>query len=281
MSKIRLTKTCMALLTAGIILTSKNFTNPRTVEVEEPLKGAILSSETENVNWNEISNTYDFVLINAGDGVDDDTKFEEYYQEAKEKDLDVGVMIINDISTYYRNTSGNIATYAERRYSHVKISQLLGKDINFPVYLRIDYGDIPIDKALPKEHINSLMNRYELIMRHNKFIPGIYTTEEVYQYIKSNVEDFDERFAHVIGSDKEIEMLKEVDAETPIHTTPLSKAIEEVTTNLNYNDRSLAKVPIILLTLDALACIGIQISHRNQRKAKEEIKRKIRYIEES
>lgn len=298
MLNINLTKKCMAILTAGIILSSKSFMEPRVVETKDPMHGVTISEKTEDIDWNSIAKKYDFVLLNAGDGITDDTKFEEYYQKARDKKLDVGVFVVNDISTYYNNSPSDITKYAERRYSHVKISQLIGKNISYPVYLRIDYGDIPIDVALPKEHANRLFDRYAMIMNHNKFIPGVYATEEVYEYLKENVNNFDERFAHVIATKEEINELKddvevkmlssdgveeeieeeptqEITKETKIKAAPLSNKIEEVSLNTNYNDRSRAKIPVILLSLDALACLGIQGSVRKQRKKREALLRKV------
>lgn len=287
MLNINLTKTCAAILAAGIILTSKNFTNPRIVPVEDPMKGLTVSEKVDNIDWDALSKNNDFILIHAGTGLEDDEKFDEYYEIAQDKGLDVGVFITNEISTYYRNSPSDVTKYAERRYSHVKISQLLGKNITYPIYLKIDYGETPIEDALPKEHANSLMNRFEMIMRHNKFIPGIYASEEIVNYFRENVEDFDERFEYILSESKEqisssIEMLsadgieeeypdEKVETkkeEIPIKAKDLSDEIEIVYTMKNYNDQRRVVIPSILLTMEAAACLGIQKIIANQKKGK-------------
>ena len=172
MLNIDLTKKCMAAVTLGIVFSANTFMKPRIVEVEEPMKGVTISEKTMDVNWDKIKEENNFVLLHAGNGLKDDEKFDKYYEQARENGLDVGVFITNDLSTYFNNSPSDITKYAEYRYSHVKISELIGKKISYPVYLRIDY-DSPIEVALPKEHAIRLFNRYEMIMTHNKFIPII------------------------------------------------------------------------------------------------------------
>ena len=308
MLNVSLTKKCMAIVTAGILLSSKSFLTPRVVEVKDPMKGVAISEETLDVNWNNISAENDFVLIHAGTGAKDDEMFEKNYKKAREKGLEVGVFITNNLSTYYNNSPSDITKYAEYRYSHVKISQLIGKKISYPVYLRIDYGDTPIEFALPKEHANDLFDRYELIMTHNKFIPGVYAKEEVYNYLKENVDDFDARFVHIIDEstnvveeEKQEEPKEEVqqeqkveepkveedvvakaedvpevvaeaqaeklfDKEAKIVVAPLSTKVEPVKTYTNYHENSRAAIPVILLSMDLLTCLGLQAYAHNEKK---------------
>lgn len=270
MLNINLTKACAGIATAGILLSSRGFIESKVVPVEKPMNGVVISEKVENIDWESLSNTKDFVLINAGNGIIDDKSFEDNYSKARKAKLDVGVVINNELSTYYRNTPSDITLYAERRYSHVKISQLMDKVIKYPVYLRIDYGDTPIEVALPKEHANDLFKRYEMIMTHNKFKPGVYASEEVVNYLRENIENFDERFESIISNSKEdnsvvsTELLStesskdQFDENTPIKATELPNEIEYVYTMKNYNDRSKAIIPGILLSLDLLGCLGIQ-----------------------
>ena len=292
MLKVSTTKKCVAILTAGVLLTTKNFLTPRVTEKENAMKGVAISEKTKSVNWDEISKNYDFVLLNAGTGLKEDEKFEEYYKKAKENNLNVGVFIDNQLSTYYDCDPNCITKYAEMRYSHVKIGQMMDKDISYPVYLKIDFDDIPIEIALPKEHANSLFDRFELIMTHNHYIPGVYSTEEIYNYLKENIDNFDERFVHIIDTPKKLDVgipdevteqesnqvveEKVIDKETPIKGAPLSEEVQILSTNTDYNDRSLAFIPGLLLSMDALGCIGAQLIYRNKKK-KEEKEQKVLY----
>lgn len=307
MLNVSLTKKCMAIVTAGILLSSKSFLTPRIVEVKDPMKGVAISEETLDVNWDSISAENDFVLIHAGTGAKDDEMFEKNYKKAREKGLEVGVFVTNNLSTYYNNSPSDITKYAEYRYSHVKISQLIGKKISYPIYLRIDYGETPIEFALPKEHANDLFDRYELIMTHNKFIPGVYAKEEVYNYLRENVDDFDERFVHIIdestnvleeekteeqveapvetpveeqpveeGTVSKAEDIPEVtaeaqaeklfDKEAKIVVAPLSTKVEPVKTYTNYHETSRAAIPVVLLSMDLLTCLGLQAYAHNEKK---------------
>ena len=307
MLNVSLTKKCMAIVTAGILLSSKSFLTPRIVEVKDPMKGVAISEETLDVNWDSISAENDFVLIHAGTGAKDDEMFEKNYKKAREKGLEVGVFVTNNLSTYYNNSPSDITKYAEYRYSHVKISQLIGKKISYPIYLRIDYGETPIEFALPKEHANDLFDRYELIMTHNKFIPGVYAKEEVYNYLRENVDDFDERFVHIIDEstnvleEEKTEEQVEAPAETPVEeqpveegtvskaedipevtaeaqaeklfdkeakivVAPLSTKVEPVKTYTNYHETSRAAIPVVLLSMDLLTCLGLQAYAHNEKK---------------
>ena len=281
MLNISLTKKCLTFMTASILVSSGTFIAPRITPVEEPMKGAIISSKIDNIDWETLSKENNFVLLHAGSGLKDDEKFEEYYEKSRENGLDVGVIISNELSSYYRNSPSDITLYAERRYSHVKIGQLMDKKISYPVYLRIDYGDTPIEEALPKEHVNSLMNRYELIMKHNKFIPGIYGSKEIVEYFRNNIDNFDERFVNIVAEEDKIittpveqlsadvsqEEIVEVKEEKPIKATDLSDKIEYIYTDKNYNDTSRRIIPGILLSMDLLAFLGIKVIEKKQKQA--------------
>lgn len=295
--KITVTKCCVLLLSAGALITGKNSIQSNIVESNIPVRGVTISSK-EKVDWDKVSENFDFVILNVGDGYHLDTKFEENYRNAKEKHLDVGVVIENKIGYTGWQKPSDFTKYAEYRYSPTKINQIMGKDIKYPIYLKIDYGDSPIRESLPKEYANDLLNRYELIFRHNDYVPGVYVTKENHEYLKENVPDFDERFTVWIMDkeqkeekvtffdttdqkdsfqDKNIDMIEGYN-----NVTDSGVENEEGTTSihysrLDYNHHASALLPILLVGVEVLGFSGSQIYKNQKEQKKKASKQKVIY----
>lgn len=274
--KINITKHCVTILTAGTLITGNRYIQPKTTtDLEFPIKGHEVS-ENVNINWDDYGKDFDYVVIRTGDGLHVDEKFEENYKIARKKNIPVGVFVDNDLAKEDHCDENRIVIYAERRYSTTKIEQLIGKKIDYPVYLRLDYGDRPIEDALPKAYANALLDRFELIMTHNNFIPGVYSNKHNIEYLKEVVEDFDSRFAYLFENEKkeELPILKEYREKNNIlavnNPQEIAASFENVPeetneelekyvySETNYHDRNSAIPVIILGVLDlmALAKIG-------------------------
>ena len=287
--KINITKHCVTLLTAGTLITGSKYIKPIITESEFPMKGHEVS-ETVDVNWDDYGKDFDYVVIRVGDGLHLDKKFEENYKTAHKKGIPVGVFIDNDLAKQDYVDENRITLYAEYRYSAIKINQLIGKKINYPVYLRLDYGDRPIEDALPKEWANSLFDRFELIMTHNDFIPGVYSNEHNVEYLRKTVDDFDSRFAYLLENEKkeELPLLKEYREKnnvlTPENPDMLKASLdmvnneekeeeekleEYVYSKKNYYDRRSPAPLVILSLLDLmlLSKIGYDKYKKNKKEA--------------
>lgn len=265
--KINITKQCVTILTAGTLITGGKYIKPKTTELEFPIRGHEVS-EKVNINWDDYGTDYDYVVIRTGDGLHEDEKFEENYKIARKKRIPIGVFVDNNLAKEDHVDENRIVIYAERRYSTTKIEQLIGKKIDYPVYLRLDYGDRPIEDALPKAYANALLDRFELIMTHNDFIPGIYSTEHNIEYLREVVDDYDARFASLRENEKkeELPLLKEYkeknDVLTVSNPNEIAASIEDMSrvedteeelekyvySKKNYHDRNSA-VPVIIFGL--------------------------------
>lgn len=200
--KINLTKQCMTILTASTLIAGTNYIKPKVIELKAPLRGIEVSDKID-INWDNYGKDYDYVVINVGNGLNLNDKFEENYDIAHKKGIPVGVFIDNTLAKKEHTDENDIVLQAERRYSAIKINQLMSKKINYPVYLKLDYGDRPIEDALPKKYANALLDRFEMIMTYNDFVPGIYSNEHNINYLRENVDDFDVRFASLLDKEKE------------------------------------------------------------------------------
>ncbi len=294
--KLTVSKYCALILSAGALITGRNAISSQIVESTIPVRGVTISSK-EKIDWDKLSENFDYVYINVGDGLHDDEKFEENYKKAIKNNLDVGVVIDNKLGYSGWEKPSDMTKYAEYRYSHVKIGKLIDKNIKYPIYLKIEY-DKPINEALPKEYAEDLLDRYELILTHNKYVPGVYTTKENYEYLKENIRDFDERFSIWIMdkevkeenvsfdkiSDKAQEIIdKEVDM-IDGYTNVTGSGVEGengVTSvhysRLNYNHHDSAIYPIIFLGVEALGFSGTTIYKKKKENEERKEKRKIIY----
>ncbi|MDO4996831.1 MAG: hypothetical protein Q4E69_06590 [Bacilli bacterium] len=271
--KLNITKHCVTILTCGSLITGFKYTRPKITEGEFPIKGHEVSEKVD-INWEDYGDDFDYVVIRVGDGLHLDEKFEDNYKLARKNNVPVGVFIDNTLASEDYCDENRISLYAEYRYSSIKINQLIGKKIDYPVYLRIDYGDRPIEDALPKKHANSLFDRFELIMTHNDFIPGVYSNEHNIEYLRSVVDDFDSRFAYLLENEKkeELPVLKDY-AERNMLTVNNPEEIAASMDNVsneqetevelekyvyskkNYHDRG-SLVPVIILSMLDLVALS-------------------------
>lgn len=294
--KLTVSKYCALILSAGALITGKNAISSHIVESSIPGRGVTISSK-EKVDWDMVAKNFDYVYINVGDGLHDDEKFEENYEKAMKNKLDVGVVIDNKLGYSGWEKPSDMTKYAEYRYSHVKIGKLMDKNIKYPIYLKIEY-DQPINEALPKEYANDLLDRYELILTHNKYVPGVYTTKENYEYLKENIRDFDERFSIWI-MDKEkredkvsFSSISEVNQAFSKDSIDMKDGYTNVTgtgvegedgvtsvhySRLNYNHHDSMIFPIIFLGIEALGFSGTTIYKKRKEIEDRKEKQKVIY----
>lgn len=198
LSNIGITLCTICCLSTGIIAYRNS--RPKQIDLDTPIRGCDISSHQVYTNWDEMYKNYDFVIIKASSGNEIDSKFEENYNNAKKHHIDVGIYTHNAMSTVNSNSLEEFTKGTNERID-LLLDNLRDKRINYPVYLDIEFSKTPIDKALPKEYANALINTFYNKMIDNGYIPGIYSNYSTYNYLKSNVDNIDKLEIWLAGGD--------------------------------------------------------------------------------
>lgn len=198
LSNIGITLCTICCLSTGIIAYRNS--RPKQIDLDTPIRGCDISSHQVYTNWDEMYKNYDFVIIKASSGNEVDSKFEENYNNAKKNHIDVGIYTHNAMSTVNSNSLEEFTKGTNERID-LLLDNLRDKRINYPVYLDIEFSKTPIDKALPKEYANALINTFYNKMIDNGYIPGIYSNYSTYNYLKSNVDNIDKLEIWLAGGD--------------------------------------------------------------------------------
>lgn len=156
--------------------------------LDKALIGCDMSWAQVNVNWDKVSNNFDFVILRATIGQRIDDNFSKYANECNKRNINLGAYCFNDL-TYVKSGSGFEKAFTNQVNFFLK--QLENKNITYPVYLDIEndsynnikfnYTDTEIKKMLDiwKEKTISL-----------GYTPGIYSSKSIYNnYIKKYDDD--------------------------------------------------------------------------------------------
>lgn len=198
LSNIGITLCTICCLTTGIIAYRNS--RPKQINLDTPIRGCDISSHQVYTNWDEMDKNYDFVIIKATSGTEVDEKFNDNYNNAKKKNMDIGVYTYNAMSTVNSNSLEDFIEGSNKRFD-ILINNLKDKKINYPVYLDIEFSKTPIDQALPKEYANALIDSFYKKMTDNGHKAGIYSNLNTYKYLKENVDNLDKLEVWIAGGD--------------------------------------------------------------------------------
>ena len=126
-------------------------------------KGIDLSKINGVVNFKELKNGgYNFVILRAGSGDHSDSKFEEYYQQAKESKLEIGC--------YWSSHATSLNDIKEETKTFLET--IKDKKFSFPCYIKFsDNRTFKCNKA----ELTSMVNNWSTTIKSVGLIPGFYT----------------------------------------------------------------------------------------------------------
>lgn len=197
-SNVAITLFTIGTLVSGIIAYKNS--KPKQIDLSSPIRGCDISEYQRYTNWDELSKNFDFIIIRASEGKQEDSKFEENYKNATKHHMDIGIYTVNAMSALNTNSLEEFKKATENRIDRL-IEILKNKKVKYPVYLDIEFLKNPVEKALPKEYANSLIDIFYNKMKNNGYIPGVYSNKHTYDYLKNNVKNFDKLEVWVAGGD--------------------------------------------------------------------------------
>lgn len=148
-----------------------------------PTRGLDLSEYQQGIDFDKIKEEYDFVILRAGftgygDGVSKhkDSTFEEFYNSAKERELDVGAYYYSCANSYEKGAE-------EARFLYENV--LKGKTFEYPIYIDVEENRYQkVGKIQMAEAIKGFCDYLESV----GYYAGVYANNNYFNnYIETNM----------------------------------------------------------------------------------------------
>jgi GH25 family lysozyme M1 (1,4-beta-N-acetylmuramidase) len=170
---------------------AKNITssNNNTYEkLDTPIRGCDMSYAQDIVDWDAISDNFEYVILRSNLGLSIDSNFEEYAAKCNLYNIPVGVYCFNK---YFKTDDEDLETFKrdQKKQCEYTLSLLNNKKIQYPIFLDIEKTGLG-ETNLPKEYLNVMLDIWSSMISEAGYIPGIYCNSSAYDYICDNV-DYD------------------------------------------------------------------------------------------
>ncbi len=163
----------------------------RGISSEQPLKGCDIShhQKEKNINWDELKENMDFVILKASDGNSKDDTFSSRAKMCNDIGIPIGAYCYNEVrynvgdSNIYRDEKGNFDSVslesAMRHEIEVFLNELKNKKIDYPCYLDIEANDTnegtkDITKLYDEDSMKLLLKVWKDEIEKTGYISGIY-----------------------------------------------------------------------------------------------------------
>lgn len=164
------------------------------VRLDNPLLGCDISyAQGTYLDWDELKENFEFVIVRVSQGTRLDTCFETNIKNCNYYNIPVGVYCFNDVK---RNdlTDEDFRKQCEEQADFV-IQSLSNKRIDYPVYLDIENVKGPLTDIYSKEDVKIMLDVWHNKMLASGYEPGVYTGMDGFKYITSWVDyDINEKF---------------------------------------------------------------------------------------
>lgn len=156
------------------------------VELEEPIRGCDLSyAQGGNINWEELNENYDFVILRCTQGTTADSSFEANIVNANMNNIPAGAYCYNEYTLDNVSTRADFAQKQEEQADSV-LSLLKNKKIDYPVYLAVELSTSDdASRQLDADSVKQMVDIWCTKMSESGYIPGISCSQSSYQYLQS------------------------------------------------------------------------------------------------
>lgn len=157
--------------------------------LDEPIRGCDISyAQGKNINWDEMSENFEYVILKCSQGLNLDNCFEDNIKNCNIYDIPVGVYCYNG---YSNNNCDDIADFTakQNKQADFVLSNLKNKNIVYPVYFDIEAPNgTDIRDYVTKEQVNVMLDIWSEKMSDSGYLPGLYFNQSGYRYIQSCVD---------------------------------------------------------------------------------------------
>ena len=172
------------------IIDSKSFSTDGEYELlDEPIRGCDISyAQGKNINWDKISENFEYVILKCSQGLNVDSCFEENIKNCNLYDIPVGVYCYNGYSNKDCIDIEDFTSKQNKQADFV-LSNLKNKKIDYPVYFDIEAPNgTDIRNYVTKEQVNVMLDIWNKKMSNSGYLPGIYCNQSGFKYIQSCVD---------------------------------------------------------------------------------------------
>lgn len=156
---------------------------------DEMIMGCDISYCQGNVDWNKAKENFDFVIVRVSQGISLDESFTSHIENANKNGVAAGIYCFNN---YNAKSCENLERFVEleKNQADFVVSSLQNHKIDYPVYLDIErwreneFG-VSWNELLPKDYTVSMINTWCSKIDNAGYIPGLYFSEDCYNYLTS------------------------------------------------------------------------------------------------
>lgn len=153
------------------------------------IMGCDISYCQDNVDWDKAKENFDFVIVRVSQGNSLDERFTSHIENANKHGVAAGVYCFNN---YNAKSCDNLERFVEleKNQADFVVNSLQNHKIDYPVYLDIErcrnneYG-VSWNELLPRDYTVSMINTWCSKIDSAGYIPGLYFSEDCYNYLTS------------------------------------------------------------------------------------------------
>ena len=165
-------------------------------KLDEPIRGCDISyAQGDSMDWDMLSNNFEFVILKCSQGLDTDSYFEENAKNCNLNNIPMGVYCFNN---YWCDNELEIDDFKknEEAQADLALSLLSNKKVEYPVYLDIEnVPDVNDESELSRKNVEVMLNVWLDKVKSAGYIPGIYCNGSTYEFLTKFVDyDISDKF---------------------------------------------------------------------------------------
>lgn len=195
-------------------------------ELEKPIRGADISyAQGTNIDWDAMSDNFDFLILRCCYGTDIDDCFEENAKNCSQYGIPMGAYCYNAYTNTNCESMDDFCTKQARQADFV-LETLKNKKVEYPVYFDLEAPNgVDLSSLLDKAQVQEMLEIWCSKMEKSGYIPGIYCNQSTFKYLQSCVDYTlaDEFQVWIAGGDQYYGETKDIEIEDVVPSDVLNK----------------------------------------------------------
>lgn len=194
--------------------------------LETPIRGADISyAQGTNINWDEMSENFEFLILRCCYGTDIDECFEENAKNCNQYGIPMGAYCFNAYTNTNCEDMNDFCTKQQRQADFV-LETLKNKKVEYPVYFDLEAPNgVDLSSFLTKDQVQEMLEIWCSKMENSGYIPGIYCNQSTFKYLQECVDYTlaDEFQVWIAGGDQYYGETQDIELEDVVPSNVLDK----------------------------------------------------------